>query len=108
VEKLFQYKTHFKYCKVSLVTADNIAIYKPNHIRQRLQNNLFAWQCITANFTGRKILKTYTKMGWQYYMHLRKTGSADGEWIKPTHDRVQLQAFQNTVINSWVLQMLAI
>jgi len=40
-------------------------------------------------------------MGWQYYMHLGKTGSADGEWIQPW------QAFENTAINSSVLQMLA-
>jgi hypothetical protein len=88
VENLLQYKTHFKYHKVSLVTSDNIAIYKPNHIRQGLKNYLFVWKCITVNFMGRKILKTCTKMGWQYYMHLGKTGSADGEWIQPTRDRV--------------------
>jgi len=40
VENLLQYKTHFKYHKVSSVTSDNIAIYKPNHIWQELQNYL--------------------------------------------------------------------
>lgn len=99
---LLQYKTHFKYHKVRSVTSDNIAMYKPNHTAPKLS-------FLLGNASlGRKILKTYAKMDWQYYMHLQKTGSADGEWVQPTHDMVQWQAFQNTVINSWVLQMLAI
>jgi hypothetical protein len=56
-----------------------------------------------VDFTERKILNTYVNMGWNYYMHLEKTGSANGKWIQPTRDRVKWQAFQNTV-----LQMLAI